>query len=244
MTTTKRASNHKLLALLLGLLLTALLLCALAPRAYAEIASGTLDTCSWVIDDDGNLVISPTNGAYGEISTRKTRSPWSPNGGKIKTISFEKDVVIVGQGLNLMFSDLYNVQKIDFTNCSFRNVTSTEMMFSGDAALTEVIGLNNLDTSQVTTMYRMFYDCPSLEEIDLSNLNTSNVKNMSQMFAPKYGTSNLKKLDLSTWDVSSVTNMQGMLMYGKEASNRKQEIDRQHYTIPNQRPKDKHCGKI
>ena len=26
-----------------------------------------------------------------------------------------------------------------------------------------------------------------------------------------------------------------------EASNRKQEIDRQHYTIPNQRPKDKHC---
>ena len=35
-----------------------------------------------------------------------------------------------------------------------------------------------------------------------------------------------------------------MLMYGKEASNRKQEIDRQHYTIPNQRPKDKHCEKI
>ena len=35
-----------------------------------------------------------------------------------------------------------------------------------------------------------------------------------------------------------------MLMYGKEASNRKQEIDRQHYTIPNQRPKDKHCRKI
>ena len=29
-----------------------------------------------------------------------------------------------------------------------------------------------------------------------------------------------------------------------KASNRKQEIDRQHYTIPNQRPKDKHCGKI
>ena len=38
--------------------------------------------------------------------------------------------------------------------------------------------------------------------------------------------------------------IQQMLMYGKEASNRKQEIDRQHYTIPNQRPKDKHCGKI
>ena len=40
------------------------------------------------------------------------------------------------------------------------------------------------------------------------------------------------------------TTLVPMLMYGKEASNRKQEIDRQHYTIPNQRPKDKHCGKI
>ena len=40
------------------------------------------------------------------------------------------------------------------------------------------------------------------------------------------------------------TSPDEMLMYGKEASNRKQEIDRQHYTIPNQRPKDKHCGKI
>ena len=41
-----------------------------------------------------------------------------------------------------------------------------------------------------------------------------------------------------------VLSLDTMLMYGKEASNRKQEIDRQHYTIPNQRPKDKHCGKI
>ena len=46
------------------------------------------------------------------------------------------------------------------------------------------------------------------------------------------------------WRVTVTTTLVQMLMYGKEASNRKQEIDRQHYTIPNQRPKDKHCGKI
>ena len=45
-------------------------------------------------------------------------------------------------------------------------------------------------------------------------------------------------------DNFSERELEEMLMYGKEASNRKQEIDRQHYTIPNQRPKDKHCGKI
>ena len=35
-----------------------------------------------------------------------------------------------------------------------------------------------------------------------------------------------------------------MLMYGREASNRKQEIDRQHHTIPNKRTKDKHYGNV
>ena len=49
---------------------------------------------------------------------------------------------------------------------------------------------------------------------------------------------------LTCWKVMVTTTPAVMLMYGKEASNRKQEIDRQHYTIPNQRPKDKHCGKI
>ena len=36
-------------------------------------------------------------------------------------------------------------------------------------------------------------------------------------------------------------------MYGKEASNRKQEIDCRRHAIPkqrNKRPKYKHCGKI
>ena len=44
-----------------------------------------------------------------------------------------------------------------------------------------------------------------------------------------------------------MTTLARMLMYGKEASNRKQEIDRQHHTIPNQRkqkPKDKHRGNM
>ena len=35
------------------------------------------------------------------------------------------------------------------------------------------------------------------------------------------------------------TDLQEMLMYGKEASNRKQEVDRQHHTIPKQKPNDR-----
>ena len=54
----------------------------------------------------------------------------------------------------------------------------------------------------------------------------------------------LRIADKSWYAMRNVAFLPTMLMYGKEASNRKQEIDRQHYTIPNPRPKDKHCGKI
>ena len=46
---------------------------------------------------------------------------------------------------------------------------------------------------------------------------------------------------------TATTTPAQMLMYGKEVSNRKQEIDSQHHTIPNQRnqrPKDKHHGNV
>ena len=36
-----------------------------------------------------------------------------------------------------------------------------------------------------------------------------------------------------------MTGLVEMLMYGKEASNRKQEVDRQHHTIPKQKPNDR-----
>ena len=39
-------------------------------------------------------------------------------------------------------------------------------------------------------------------------------------------------------DTVMITLVQ-MLMYGKEASNRKQEVDRQHHTIPKQKPNDR-----
>ena len=35
-----------------------------------------------------------------------------------------------------------------------------------------------------------------------------------------------------------------MLMYGKEANNRKQEIDRQHHTIPNKKAKDQKTSTV
>lgn len=45
-----------------------------------------------------------------------------------------------------------------------------------------ITGIEFLNTSSVTNMAGMFYDCDDLTTIDLSHFNTSNVTNMAQMF--------------------------------------------------------------
>ena len=63
--------------------------------------------------------------------------------------------------------------------------------------------LPQLDTSNVTNMYYMFYECPNLTTIP--QLDTSNVTNMSYMFG--YCT---KLTTVTQLNTSNVTNMSGM----------------------------------
>ncbi len=49
--------------------------------------------------------------------------------------------------------------------------------------LTEIKGIENLNTSEVTNMFSMFNGCESLESLDLSCFNTSEVENMDIMFS-------------------------------------------------------------
>ena len=72
----------------------------------------------------------------------------------------------------------------------------------------ETVDLTYLDTSQVTTMYRMFYYCSSLTSLDVSSFDTSKVTNMSSMFEYCRG---LTSLDVSNFDTSNVTDMSYML---------------------------------
>ena len=52
----------------------ALSLAAFAGDAYADIASGTSGTCSWVIDDAGTLTIRPTDGVSGTLASNENGS--------------------------------------------------------------------------------------------------------------------------------------------------------------------------
>ena len=63
------------------------------------------------------------------------------------------------------------------------------------------------NTSNVTDMSGMFWDCRGLTSLDVSGWDTSKVTNMNQMF---HGCNKLETLDLSGWDTSKVTTMNGM----------------------------------
>ena len=80
-------------------------------------------------------------------------------------------------------------------------------LFNYLTALTTINGLENVDTSDVTDMNRMFRLCSSLTSVNLSGFDTSNVTNMQGMFS---NCSALGTLDISNFDTEKVTNYQSM----------------------------------
>ena len=85
-------------------------------------------------------------------------------------------------------------------------LSKPQTYYSGRTSLATV-DLGNLDTSKVTYMNKMFYNCKELTTLDLGNLDTSNVTDMSSMF---YGCSGMTTIDLSKFDTACVTNMSSM----------------------------------
>ena len=85
--------------------------------------------------------------------------------------------------------------------------TSTYSWFALMKNLQEIVGLNYLNTSEVTDMSLMFYSCLQLTTLDLSHFNTSKVENMGSMF---YQCPKLTTLNVSSFNTSEVTVMSYM----------------------------------
>ena len=95
---------------------------------------------------------------------------------------------------------------LDVSNWDTSNVTDMFGMFFNCNELT-TLDVSNWDTSNVTNMNNMFSNCNSLTTLDVSNWDTSNVTDMSYMF---YQCNDLVTLDVSNWDTSNVKNMSNM----------------------------------
>ena len=88
-------------------------------------------------------------------------------------------------------------------NLNTSEVVDMSSMFEGCKCLTN-LDVSSWDTSSVTDLSSMFYDCTGLTTLDLSNWNTNNVKNTSTMF---YNCDNLKTIYVGDlWNMENVTH--------------------------------------
>ena len=101
-----------------------------------------------------------------------------------------------------------NIKKVVF-DASFANArpTSCCWWFGNCIYLTEIDGIENLNTQNVTDMREMFVCCYALTSLDVSNFNTQNVEDMTDMFL---GCEGLSLLDLSNFNTERVEDMSSM----------------------------------
>ena len=101
-----------------------------------------------------------------------------------------------------------NIYKVVF-DASFANArpTSCCRWFADCFYLTEIDGIENLNTQNVTDMREMFVCCYALTSLDVSNFNTQNVEDMTDMFL---GCEGLSLLDLSNFNTERVEYMSSM----------------------------------
>ena len=91
----------------------------------------------------------------------------------------------------------------DSSFASYRPV-STAYWFYNCSAMTTIVNIGNLNTSNVTSMAEMFRYCEKLNNLDLRTFDTSNVTDMSCMFCYCHSLSNL---NISSFNTSKVTDM-------------------------------------
>ena len=84
---------------------------------------------------------------------------------------------------------------------------ATKMWFGNLANLTTIEGLANFNTSEVTDMSYMFYDCESLTSLDLTGFNTAKVENIRYIF---YSCLSLTELDVSNFNTAKMSDMEAM----------------------------------
>ena len=99
------------------------------------------------------------------------------------------------------FTNMTEIEGME--NLNTENATSMKNMFYGCTAL-KAINLSAIKTSKVTDMRNLFNLCENLETLDLSGFDTRKVTDMSYMFLK---CKKLKSLDLSGFNTASLKNM-------------------------------------
>lgn len=168
--------------------------------------------CYAVLYENGDLVISHSQANttdvgqtvkkdYGSISD-SDYAPWMDTStyksAATKIIIKDK---VAPTSAEYWFSGVTSIEGLQNLNTSC--VTNMERMFYGYKGT--AIDISSFDTSKVTSMMYAFGNCPNLTNISgIENLNTSNVEKIDGLFCLD---AKITSLNLSKWDVSKVSSV-------------------------------------
>ena len=153
------------------------------------------------------LSTSKPEGAY-DLNAGPYSPKWDAQKEKIKTVVFDASFANIRPTSCYRWFDgcknLTNIEGIE--NLNTENVTHMNSMFNECTAL-KSLDLTNFNTAKVTNMSYMFYNCSALASLNVSKFNTAEVKDMDFMF---YNCSTLTSLNLSNFNNAKVTTMISM----------------------------------
>ncbi len=156
-------------------------------------------------------VFTPDNQSSWDVSYTGLTPSWYSQRGNITQVVFEPSFTDARpKSCSHWFREckkLTTIEGIEYLNTS--EVTTMVRMFESCSNLTS-LDVSGFNTSEVTDMNNMFYNCNKLTSLDVSGFNTSEVTDMNNMF---YNCNKLTSLDVSSFNTSKVTKMFNMFEY-------------------------------
>ena len=176
---------------------------ASGPRAYAVLTNGKL---TFYYDElkstrNGVKYSVPWNSGNQNDWNGPGWVDWDESNTSITSVAFDESF----RNYNLvsafgMFATCTALESIDFTNFNTSAVTNMGYIFYNCGL--QSLNLSSFNTSAVTNMEGMFSSCENLRALNLTSFNTANVVNMRDMF---YGCSNLETIYCNdNWSETSV----------------------------------------
>ena len=169
----------------------------------------------WTSDKATDKTYAKTDGGYFRDKAYDNR-PWAKYAdgtltfrcGYKKTLGENEYLLNSDENWPKWFTYDSKISKVVF-EASFANARPTNCYawFVNFKNLTQIEGIENLNTENVTSMRNMFDGCSSLTSLDVTNFNTAKVTDMRYMFC---GCSKLTSLDVTNFNSENVTNMSFM----------------------------------
>lgn len=164
---------------------------------------------TWYKSSTARNTITQINIVNSYTPTGSENESWNAdvgNTGSIKCYRTGTVITMAGNGSGKIAANADSARLFSY---GISSVSETNYLF---LQLTDINGLELIDTSNATTLQGAFAYCLLLTDLDLSSWDVSNVTNLRMTFGAnaQVGEMGLTSINVSSWDTSKVTTMRAM----------------------------------